>query len=111
MSTRSKKKAAAKKKKKTSSGKKPYIRMAFEAIMHTRHAGKGASRAKIANYLKANYGDTGIAEGAQFNTCLRKALQDGIARGVLEFGATEQRYKITNLGRKENNDLGVELLS
>lgn len=95
-----------KKSKKASVGsKKPYIRMAFEAIMHTKHAGKGASRAKIANYIKANYDN--IASGAQFNTCLRKALNDGIARGVLEHGATEQRFKITNLGRKENKESNV----
>ena len=64
MPTRSKTKAAAAKKKKAS-GKKPYIRMVFEAIVHTRHAGKGVSRAAIANYVKKNYGDTGIAAGTK----------------------------------------------
>ena len=77
----------------------PYIRMVFEAISHTRHAGKGVSRAKIANYIKDNYDN--IAEGAQFNSCLRRALNDGLDRGVLVNGETTQRYKITDLGRKE----------
>eukprot|EP01084_Bolivina_argentea_P289550 497234_1 len=82
--------------------KQPYIRMAFEAIISTRHAGKGVSRAKIANYIKNNF--DGIAEGAQFNSCLRRALYDGIDRGVLETGSTSQRFKITDLGRKEKKE-------
>lgn len=101
------KEAKSKKGKKRSSSKKkastprnpPYIRMVFEAISHTRHAGKGVSRAKIANYIKDNYDN--IAEGSQFNACLRRALNDGLDRGVLVHGETTQRYKVTDLGRKE----------
>lgn len=97
--TRSKSK---KNKKKTVPRNPPYIRMVFEAITSTRHAGKGVSRAKVASYIKANYEN--IAEGPQFNSCLRRALKDGIDRGVLENGETIQRYKITNLGRKERSE-------
>eukprot|EP01083_Nonionella_stella_P289401 984787_1 len=86
--------------KKEKKDKKPYIRMAFEAIVHTKHGGKGVSRQKIANYIKANYDN--VAEGSHFNTALRRALYDGLARGVLVEGATRQRFKITTLGRKEN---------
>lgn len=77
----------------------PYIRMVFEAISATRHAGKGASRARIASYIKANWND--LADGAQFNSCLMRALHDGIERGVLIKGSSVQRFKITDLGRKE----------
>ena len=75
--------------------------MVFEAIIHIKELHKGASRAKIASHIKSNYNN--LARGAQFNTCLRKALHDGILRGVLEFGETKQRFKITDLGIKESN--------
>eukprot|EP01084_Bolivina_argentea_P064969 118434_1 len=81
--------------------KQPYIRMAFDAIVHTKHGGKGVSRQKIANYIKTNFE---VTPGSHFNTALRKALGDGIERGVLTPGATPQRYKITPLGRKENGE-------
>merc|ERR1712013_107559 len=63
------------------------------------HAGKGASRARIASYINANY--KGLAEGAHFNVALRKAIKDGMGRGVIVEGASKQRWKMTDLGRKE----------
>eukprot|EP01084_Bolivina_argentea_P172895 299460_1 len=80
----------------------PYIRMVFEAITKTRHAGKGVSRAKIASYIKSNWDN--IAEGTQFNSFLRRAIKNGMERGVLEEGQTNQRFKITDLGRKERKE-------
>jgi len=76
--------------------------MVFEAISATHHAGKGVSRQKIAAYIKANWDN--IAEGAHFNAALRHALKDGIDRGVLVQGETIQRWKITDLGRKERGE-------
>eukprot|EP00483_Globobulimina_turgida_P001532 UN01534 len=100
-STRSK----AKSKKSSTNKKKPYIRMAFAAILHTKHGGKGVSRQKIASYIKSNFDS--VAEGSAFNTALRKALKDGMLRGVLTAGSSSQRYKILPLGRREEkeNDL------
>eukprot|EP01084_Bolivina_argentea_P166963 289852_1 len=85
-----------------STKKMPYIRMIFDAIEYTKAGRKGASRAAIANYIKNNFDS--LAEGSRFNTALRKALNDGITRGVLIKGDTAQRYKITNLGKDEMNE-------
>ncbi len=71
--------------------------MAFEAIAHTRHAGKGASRAAIANFIKGNYSVK--AEGAHFNAALRGALNKAVDDGSLEHGSTTQRFKLTQKGR------------
>merc|ERR1712244_76158 len=46
----------------------------------------------------------GVAEGSYFNTRLRKTLKDGIERGILEEGSSIQRFKITDLGRKERKE-------
>merc|ERR1712154_324490 len=92
-----------KKSKKQNKGHPTYIRMAFEAIM-TQRSSKGMSRAMITNYIKANYDD--IAEGSHFNAALRRALKEGIDRGVLEEGATSQRFKITKQGRMEAQSKG-----
>merc|ERR1712228_795636 len=76
-----------------------FIRMAFEAISATRAGRKGASRQAIANYIKANFEVK--SEGASFNSALRRALKDGIDRGVIEEGSSIARFKITDLGRRE----------
>eukprot|EP01084_Bolivina_argentea_P055143 101111_1 len=57
--------------------RKSYIRMAFDARK-------------------------GVSDGAHFNTALRNALKSGISRGVLEHGITNQRFKLTVNGIKEN---------
>ena len=104
MPTRSKTKKSKKSKKNEPEKRDqmPYIRMAFEAIIKTRAGVKGSSRAAIANYIKANFDVK--AEGAHFNASLRKALKDGIERGVIEEGSSIQRFKITKLGRKEEKE-------
>jgi len=76
-----------------------YMKMSLEAITKNSHFGKGLSRPAIANYIKGNYGlgsnkDTGI-----FNANLRKALADGVTKGFLEHGESEQRFKLTDKGR------------
>merc|ERR1712228_1025878 len=76
-----------------------FIRMSFEAISATRAGRKGASRQAIANYIKANFEVK--SEGASFNSALRRALKDGIDRGVIEEGSSIARFKITDLGRRE----------
>eukprot|EP01084_Bolivina_argentea_P129059 227996_1 len=78
-----------------------YIGMALDAIVHTKHGAKGVSRFKITRYIERNYQ---VLLGSYFNATLRKALFDGIRRGVLIYGHTKERYKITKLGKKENNE-------
>merc|ERR1712157_229764 len=75
--------------------------MVLEAIIETKEY-HGASRQKIANYIKANFEVK--AEGAIFNNALRRALKDGMERGVLSEGLSIQRFKITKLGRKEDKE-------
>ena len=78
-----------------------YKLMAMEAIAHTRHAGKGASRAAIANYIQSTYK---IEGGGMFNAALRRALMSGCAAGVFAHGDSAQRFKLTDAGRKVRND-------
>eukprot|EP01084_Bolivina_argentea_P055145 101114_1 len=80
--------------------RKSYIRMAFDAITNTKHARKGVSRQAIANYIKQNFDD--VSDGAHFTTALRNALKSGISRGVLVHGISNQRFKLTQKGNKEN---------
>jgi len=77
----------------------PFRKMILEAIAGTHHAGKGASRTSIANYIKENY--KGLSDGAAFNSHLKKALLDGVAKKILEQGETLQRFKLTVSGKNE----------
>ena len=91
-----------KKKKKAKKNTKPYRRMIIEAISKIRHGGKGVSRAKIAAYLKKE-SEVKLTGGA-FNSHLRKVLSDGLNNGILVKGATSQRYKLTDLGKRERKE-------
>jgi len=78
-----------------------YIKMILEAIAKQSYFGKAISRPAIANYIKANYK---VGENnAFFNVSLRKALQDGIAKGLLQYGETVSRFKLNDAGRKQLN--------
>eukprot|EP01084_Bolivina_argentea_P233238 392882_1 len=90
---------ATKTKKISKQKQKPFIRMAFHAIVHTKHGGKGVSRAAIATHIRTNFQVR--STGGRFNSALRNALNDGIQRGVLLHGSSKQRFKITPLGKKE----------
>jgi len=73
----------------------------LEAIAKQSYFGKAISRPAIANYIKANYK---VGENnAFFNVSLRKALQDGIAKGLLQYGETVSRFKLNDAGRKQLN--------
>ncbi|MES1912771.1 MAG: hypothetical protein MHM6MM_004996 [Cercozoa sp. M6MM] len=76
--------------KKASASPPKYIDMVVMAIKEARDFTRGASRAKIASWIKSNYPqcDTGA-----FNTALRNALNKGIEDGVLAQGETSQRFK------------------
>ena len=78
-----------------------YKFMIFEAIASQRTAGKGASRAAIANYIQSTYK---VKAGAAFNTALRRALAAGIKSGVIAQGASAQRFKMTESGRTERKN-------
>merc|ERR1712204_106044 len=55
---------------------------------------KGISRQAIARWIQINCNKEG---GAQFNTCLRKAIEKGMKEGLLKAGSTDARYKIGEL--------------
>ena len=42
--------------------------------------------------------------GGAFNSHLRKVLSDGLNNGILVKGATSQRYKLTDLGKRERKE-------
>jgi len=97
-SKKASKSSTSKRSKKTTLAAHPTFRqMILEAIAGSHHAGKGASRSLIANYIKANY--KGLSDGAVFNAHLRKALNEGVDKGVLEHGETPQRFKFTASGK------------
>ena len=96
MSARSKKKAAPKK-----AAHPTYMAMAVEAIVKHSHFGHGASRQAIANHIKSTYKLEG---SAAFNSALRRALQKGLADGMLEHGDSVQRFKLSAKGRKARAD-------
>eukprot|EP01084_Bolivina_argentea_P279105 477103_1 len=75
--------------------------MIMAAIAANTNRAKGASRAAIANYIKATYKMGG---NANFNAHLRRALAAGLAAGVLQQGSTNQRFKMTDAGRKVRKD-------
>ncbi len=71
--------------------KHSFIFMICTAIKAIKQYHGGASRQAIANYIIKNYGKTA---GAMFNAALRKAIANGIAKGVLKQGATSMRFKL-----------------
>ena len=107
----SKKKSKRNKSKNVVPGHPPYIRMIYDAIALSHHAGKGASRQLIAKYIKNNNDWIIKSDGAMFNSVLRRALDNGIKRGTLIYGDTKQRFKLTDAGRKERkmDDLNAKI--
>ena len=85
------KKSAKKKKAAAKPAGPSMIQLIVKAIGQCRAGPKGASRAAIANYLCNNNGKTA---GAMFNAHLRKALANGVAKGYIKQGATQQRFKL-----------------
>ena len=90
MSARPKKKAAPKQ-----SSRPSYRMMVMNAIAAQSHFGHGASRAAIANYIKANN-----QVGQQsFTANVRRALNGLMDDKMIVHGDTVQRYKLTDKGR------------
>ncbi|MES1910533.1 MAG: hypothetical protein MHM6MM_003111 [Cercozoa sp. M6MM] len=75
-----------------------YIDMVVMAIKDARDFTRGASRAKIASWIKTNYPK---CDNAAFNAALRNALSKGLETGVLAQGETPRRFKHVPAALKE----------
>ena len=83
--------------KKSAPAHPPYQVMVFAAIAASSHFGHGVSRASIANHIQGN---NKVSSGAMFNSALRRCLASMIAKGLVEHGDTNQRFKLTKAGQE-----------
>ena len=56
--------------------------------------GKGVSRSFIYKHIGDNHSGTSVA-------AVRRAISKAVADGLLETGATKQRFKLTDAGKKK----------
>ena len=71
----------------------------LEAIRHIKAGSKGVTRADITNYILSTYN---MGDCPSFNASLRKTLASMIDFGVLSYGTSKRRYKMTNKGKREH---------
>ena len=84
-------------KKKAAASHPTYRDMIRKAIGGSRPGPQGASRAKIKNYILANFK---VTNGAHTNGAIRRALASGMADGFFRAGATAQRFKLGDAAKK-----------
>ena len=77
--------------------KPSYKVMIIKAIASQTNSRRGVSRQRIVSFLQQQYF---VSTGGRFNAALRSALSSGITSGILKFGDTKQRFKLTTDGRK-----------